>query len=517
MNLKRTSLILWLSLITAWCFDFLFWKHAQGVSFPIFVVLTLAVGLLLLHLEGYKASWRSLLLLAPILFFAAMFAVRREPLSTFLDFCLTLGSMLLMTLTLRSGLWVQYSLSDMVTNTFMLGINSLTGGSDLLAALKKNETENEGAVKLKPWAVLRGLLLAFPLVFILAMLLAAADPIFSKMLNDTLNLEQWTEYALRGIYIFVLAYLLVGIFVYLLARSDNERLIGIEKPWLTPFLGFTEAAVILAAVDLLFAVFVGIQFRYFFGGQANIHLDGFTYAEYARRGFGELVAVAVLSLLLFQGLSTITRRTDLNSRRVFSGLGIGLVALVLVMLVSAFQRLLLYESVYGFSRMRTYPHIFMIWLGLLLLATIVLEVMQRQRLFSLVTLFAVVGFGASLNLLNVDAYIVRQNVALTAQGSPLDIHYFADLSDDAVPVMFESYQAAADAKIKDALGAQLACRSALKEKRQDNAWQAFNWSDSQARTLFAAYAGELAAYPVSQTGDGLWQVRVNGLSQDCVW
>ena len=54
----------------------------------------------------------------------------------------------------------------------------------------------------------------------------------------------------------------------------------------------------LTGVALLFAAFVLVQFRYFFGGAQNIGLQGFTFAEYARRGYGELMAVAFLSLLL---------------------------------------------------------------------------------------------------------------------------------------------------------------------------------------------------------------------------
>jgi FtsH-binding integral membrane protein len=122
----------------------------------------------------------------------------------------------------------------------------------------------------------------------------------------------------------------------------------------------------------LFA-FVVVQFQYFFGGTTNIHVDGYTYAEYARRGFGELVTVAFFALLMLLTLSAITKRDTETQRRVFSGLGVTLVALLLVMLVSAFKRLGLYEEVYGFSRLRTYTHVFLIWIGLLLIATIALR------------------------------------------------------------------------------------------------------------------------------------------------
>ena len=49
-------------------------------------------------------------------------------------------------------------------------------------------------------------------------------------------------------------------------------------------------AIVLAALDLLFLVFVLVQFRYLFGGDAVVQVTaGLSYADYARRGFFELV------------------------------------------------------------------------------------------------------------------------------------------------------------------------------------------------------------------------------------
>ena len=253
------------------------------------------------------------------------------------------------------------------------------------------------------------------------------------------RIENLGQYIFRLIYILIGAYLLVGVYLHAIGPSRAEKLIGVEKPWLTPFLGWLEAVIVLGAVDLLFLFFVIVQFRYFFGGQTNIHIDGYTFAEYARRGFGELVAVAVISLMLFLGLSAITRRDTPRQRAIFSGLGIGLVVLVATILVSAFQRLLLYEAAYGFSRLRTYTHAFMVWVGILLLATVVLDLLGRLRGFALALVVVVVGFGLTISLINVDGLIVRQNVARAVAGWELDSGYLVGLSDDAVPALVDEF------------------------------------------------------------------------------
>jgi hypothetical protein len=216
----------------------------------------------------------------------------------------------------------------------------------------------------------------------------------------------------------------------------------------------------------------------------NITFDGYTYADYARNGFGELVTVAFFSLLLFLGLSAITRRDQGNQRQVFSGLGIFLVAMVGVMLVSAFQRLVLYEMAYGFTRLRTYTHVFIIWLGLLLLATILLELRNRQRAFGLAAIIASLGFAATLSLMNVDGFIVRQNVARYMQGDRLDVAYLASLSTDAVPALAGYYRSpATDPATRDRLGAALACFNVNNVQSGD--WRSFHLSRFRAGQLLA--------------------------------
>ncbi len=174
--------------------------------------------------------------------------------------------------------------------------------------------------------------------------------------------------------------MLAGSFLHASTQSQDEKLVGEEKPAIEPFIGFTESSIVLGSVAALFLLFVSVQFRYFFGGILNIGFQGqgFTYSQYARRGFNELVAVAFLSLLLILGFSILTRRENNTQRRIYSGLSVAIVALVMIMLDSAFQRLALAVDWHGFSRLRVYPQIFMVWVGVLLVAVVILREMVRD-------------------------------------------------------------------------------------------------------------------------------------------
>lgn len=491
---------LWLlALALGWIFDLLFWNKEPGISFFLFVALTLTAGILLLSQSGIQAARNTWFLLVPIGFFAVFTFIRLEPLTAFLGHVISLFLMGILAISYQSGKWTLYSLADYVSGFFKLAFSLIAEPLIFQAQASKARSETETETK-RPsafWPVVRGLLFAIPVLAFFTGLLASADMVFAQRVEglvELFSLEKLPEYIFRMIYISILAYALAGVFLHAAKQGQDEKLLGVDKPLVPAFLGFTEAAIVLGSVNLLFASFVFIQFQYFFGGLENIRLDGYTYADYARNGFGELVTVAFFSLLLFLGLSAITRREQGNQRQIFSGLGIFLVALVGVMLVSAFQRLVLYEIAYGFTRLRTYTHVFIIWLGILLVATIVLELRNRQRAFALAAIVASLGFAASLTLMNVDGFIVRQNISRHLEGDALDVGYLASLSHDAIPVLANLYQSPAlDAATRNQVGAALACfdhQNSFRQSEEPQAWQSFHFSRYQsARTLAALDLG----------------------------
>jgi len=365
------------------------------------------------------------------------------------------------------------------------------------------------------------LLFALPILIIFTTLLSSADLVFGQKIQDFisyLQIENLEEFIRRGVVIFFIAYLFIGIIRYADDPSGKEKLTGIDKPVITSFLGFTEASVVLGSVIILFTTFVIIQFQYLFSGNFHIHPAGFTYSEYARRGFGELVAVAFISLLLIQAFRAILKQDKEYQRKLFAWMVTGLVVLVLVILASAFQRLATYESAYGFSSLRTYAHIFIIWLGLLLVGVVILESMRKTRAFANLVLLVMVGFTLTLNVLNVDAFIVRQNIKRATAGQELDASYLSSLSSDAVPVLVSAFQSETqNAEIEDGIGMALVChRQAVEnESKLRNTWQSFHYSNWNAANQMTNVQDLLGEYQVIE-GDYLVEViSPRGTVIDC--
>jgi hypothetical protein len=427
--------------------------------------------------------------------------------TVFLSVVFTLFLMGLFAMSFLGGRWPFYSIMDYL-NGFLRLLGSMVARVLVFSGERKQaaaangeqiEVRKRGASPL--WPVMRGILIALPVVAVFAALLSSADVVFGQRLEDLIELfklEKLPEYLFRLVYILAAAYALAGVFLHAASQSKDEKLGGEEKPVIPPFLGFIEAAIVLGSVTALFATFVFIQFQYFFGGQANIQIDGYTYAEYARRGFGELVTVAFFSLLLILIASSVTRRETDIQRRIFSGLGIGIVALVVVMLVSAFQRLLLYEAAYGFSRLRTYTHVFILWLAVLLVAVAVLEILHRERVFALAALMASLGFALSLGMMNVDGFIARQNVERAVQGEPFDASYLTTLTSDSVPALAAAYQTQSlPASVKEGVGGALACYRADQQRANDPfPWQSFHFSSARAENILTSIEPGLEDYRI---------------------
>ena len=528
--MKTNPIRFWtIVILLGWAFDFLFWKKPGGINFAIYMTLCIITGVLLLRADGLHLARNSSLLLLPIAFLASMTVIRLEPMTVFLSVAMTLFLMGVVAMTYLGGRWLYYALLDYVFGYFRLFASMIARPLGFAAEVRRQQPKSDAlsgeAVSKSSqnrsanvWPVLRGIVIALPVIAIFASLLSSADPIFGKRIQefiDLFNIENLPEYIFRLVYILVFAYVLAG--TYLHAAHNADEKISEDKPFVAPFLGFTESTIVLGSLVVLFVIFVVIQFQYFFGGQANINIDGYTYSEYARKGFGELVTVAFFSLLLILGLGAITRRDSESQRRIFSTLGVGIVGLVIVMLVSAFQRLVLYEQAYGFSRLRAYTHVFMIWLALLLVTVVILEMLRRERVIGLAMVLASLGFVISLNILNVDAFIVKQNIqreirSVTdkefAQGrEDLDVQYFLDLSDDAVPALVNAFQSKSMPKtVKEKIGAALACkRYDRKPDQRALPWQSFHFSRYYADRAFAELNKELASYKITDTD---WPVLV---------
>jgi hypothetical protein len=200
-----------------------------------------------------------------------------------------------------------------------------------------------------------------------------------------------------------------------------------------------EWTIPLACLDLLFLTFVAVQLTVLFGGHDHVlETAGLTYSEYARQGFWQLIAAAMLTLAVVAAATVFARRQSRAQRLLLRVLLGVLCALTLVVLVSALHRLRLYEDTYGLTRRRLLAEVFALWVGVLLLLVLAAGAARRvreqlPRVAVTVTAAGLIAF----SLASPDRVIAERNLDRWRATGEVDARFLATLSADAAPVLVE--------------------------------------------------------------------------------
>jgi hypothetical protein len=285
--------------------------------------------------------------------------------------------------------------------------------------------------------VLRGVAVAVPVVGVFGLALSGADPVFADWRDRTFALM--ADFPMGELVFGTVLFIgCLGAFG-LAARGGSvvPRIVGaIGQPMLR--LGTTERLIVLGAIAALFACFLILQLTYLFGNAPAEQGSGVTFAEYARRGFFELTFVAAAC----GALLTIMRGGEgrPGDARVVQLLELTVVAEVVMLLVSAFRKMLLYEAAYGFTVSRLWVQAFMVVLALSL-GALALELRGAFDVHRLARRSVAAGAAILLGLTywNHEAWIARQNLDGFTGNGRYDQTYVAEqLSASAVPAALEA-------------------------------------------------------------------------------
>lgn len=316
---------------------------------------------------------------------------------------------------------------DVLAAGFFAAKDVLAGAPRLLFG----EAEFGSAIRASAAArrpALRAVLLTVPLVVVFAALLSRADPVFGAIFRlPRVSLEDVFPHLVLG-----------GVFAWLSAGWMRGSLLPtarVTPPDGLPLrLGIVEITTSLGALVGMFGVFVAIQLRWLFGGAEVVQATtGLSLAEYARRGFFELVVVAALVVPLI--LVTRAAISDEAAMRMHRRLSLTLLVLLGAIMASAVIRMRLYVDHFGLSTDRLYALVFMAWLALVLIALALTVLREWTRPFAAVAVLS--GFAAllALNALNPEAIVARENLDRAGEPRGVDYAYLSRLSGDAAPAV----------------------------------------------------------------------------------
>lgn len=328
---------------------------------------------------------------------------------------------------------------DMIKSVFIMPFSSFVS---IFPAAFSGKREKKG--HFRGWHIAVGLFAAVIPTIIVAWLLCSADSGFNSVMRSGVD---FLSHGILDEILWFMAGVPLAMYMfgslYSNASAKHQGVLTREQHF--RFLNAVSVipqAIAYAAVTpvcILYIIFLSVQANYYFGGFASNLPDGMTYAEYARSGFFELCAVAVINMAVIIILATFTKKKESGKAalplRIYS---VVMSCFTLLLIAVAMSKMIMYIDAYGLSRLRLFTSWFMILLAFAFVFVIVKQVFGKFNYFgTLAAVFAVL-FGA-LCFCDVDGRIAEYNVNAYISGrmEKVDMIQLGKLSDSAVPYILK--------------------------------------------------------------------------------
>jgi hypothetical protein len=287
--------------------------------------------------------------------------------------------------------------------------------------------KNERDSRLVSPELIRGALITLPILIIVILLLSSADSVFANIFSfnlPTLNISD--ELIGRTFFFLFILISLLAVSKYVL----TGKLKPIEKSPEHTGAGHTEVTILTASLTAILGLFIAIQVVYLFGGR-NIVLDqNITFAEYARKGFFELLAVSTIVYGVISVSSYfIKEKIALNKLNFIQLL---LIVEVFVLIASALKRLALYQEEFGLTVSRILGYSVMLAIAVLF-AFLAIKIYFKKSASWMLPIYGTVALATvfALNIINIESYVAKSNVDRFLNGKKIDETYLFNLSTDA--------------------------------------------------------------------------------------
>ena len=466
---KKIYAISIVALLLGTIFNNLFYEKHIGISVFIFVALIISATIIFsIHLKTSFRQAAGVILAA--LFFSAMVAIRGNLFLTALNILATTGLLLLTARILLQEKLKDLYFKDYLTTVFVTPLMMIERAINTLSLILK-PANNNSAGKWKH--VLKGILMALPFLLFFGLLFVSADLAFENFLSSVFSFPILEDLISQLMIIGCVSFACLGLLAFLFnpnhktGKTENleEKKIADRK---------IETMVFLWLIAGLFFIFIIFQIAYLFGGSINIESGGFTYAEYARSGFWELLVVAFVTLMVLTYMDFYTRR---NEKRLswFTLPSLLMTAEIFIIIISALKRMMLYQSAYGWTTLRLYVVGFIIFLAsVFIILAIKLLREKKNNFFAFGVFLTMITFLVSFNVLNPDHFIVQQNIQRFNETGIIDIDYLSTISADATIDILNIYDRLNDNDKRYILEKLTEQKSELEEDTKN--WQSYNYS-----------------------------------------
>ena len=281
---------------------------------------------------------------------------------------------------------------------------------------------------------------AVPTLVVTALL--SYDEGFTKILNKLFSFDFFDVFSWLFSAIFAIP---LGMYIFGLFHSSVEgkskKIItangcqkGLNNVRILP-----QLTALTATLPILFiyVIYFISQWKYYVSGFTGVLPREFSYAQYAREGFFQLCAVAVINLLIILTIMLFMKRSSGKNSVISKILSVILCVFTLVLISTAVAKLVMYIKIYGLTQKRVYALWLMAVIALIYIVIALGQFISKIKATTVCLAIIVIMF-ASLSLCNVNKIIAEYNVNRYISGDltqEVDVQALDKLGDAAVPAL----------------------------------------------------------------------------------
>ena len=413
----------------------LFFNNLFALNVILFII-PLLIFLVIILKQNKKINNKfGLLFIIPIILLSASYFIYDSDFTKALNMFIIPGLIIMMYMY---TMYPTYKLSEFIKNGICLVFEPLNCigklyrlvGNGLSKVFKISET---GKRKIKAFFIV------LPIVVIILWLLSSADMVFNNIFENFFNLFEKIKIdnilgrLVRGVIIFtylgaVINYL---VFSYKGIKEDKKESFKVDS---------YTIKLLLTSLTVVYIVFDIIQIRSLIFHQVTSNIN---YAEYARSGFFQLMAISVINLIIL----LISKHSE-EETKYSKIISIVLVILTLVIIGSSAYRMYMYESAYGYTVLRLLVYISLITEVILLIPTVLYILNSKVNIFKyyMIILVTVYTFVA---LIPMNYIIANNNINRYYDKGKIDIEYLENYSCDNIPLLIELHDKTDDKDLKN--------------------------------------------------------------------
>jgi hypothetical protein len=459
-------------------FDYFFAEEYLGLSVLIFTMVMMGAVLYSVKSQIQLSKKISLVWGIPSILLALSFSLYNNPVLKSLNILLIPLLITGYLITVRYeqvkgiGLALAANIVDRMFNKALMTSPKFISFSKEI--IKSGKEVKENATRK---SIIRGLMISIPLLIIIIMLLSSADMMFNYYIQSLGDLFGGFNNSSVIAHTFLITLITLYMFGLLWSFKYShipyqEEAMGVVKACWEPVTMIT----ILVMVNTAYLLFTVVQAAYLYGGGADALPIGFSYAEYARRGFFELILVTIINFaIVMLGMNLMKKGQGVVHKAANLSYSL-LIVFTFNMLGAASYKMYLYESAFGFTRLRVFVQVFMILIGILLII-LLLGIWVKKTPVLKYSVIAALTVYTALNFINIDRIIAKENILRYEETGKIDVGYIINLSYDAMPEIVRLLNAE-ETEVSQQIREHLERQKEIMHDQYDQ-WYEYNYYKSQ--------------------------------------